>query len=143
MDKKLFSLACAIVTSLLWGSAFVAQDMGMDFIGPYTFSVGRFLVGFLSLIPFFFFFEFNKIKKININKKKIAYFLFFLGFILAVGQALQQISLIYTDVANTGVFTVFYVLVVPVNFVFYFFKENALVDLASCNFMFNGWISFK
>jgi len=39
MDKKLFSLACAIVTSLLWGSAFVAQDMGMDFIGPYTFSV--------------------------------------------------------------------------------------------------------
>jgi drug/metabolite transporter (DMT)-like permease len=84
MDKKLFSLACAIVTSLLWGSAFVAQDMGMDFIGPYTFSVGRFLVGFLSLIPFFFFFEFNKIKKININKKKIAYFLFFLGFILAV-----------------------------------------------------------
>ena len=123
MDKKLFSLACAIVTSLLWGSAFVAQDMGMDFIGPYTFSVGRFLVGFLSLIPFFFFFEFNKIKKININKKKIAYFLFFLGFILAVGQALQQISLIYTDVANTGVFTVFYVLVVPVISYFIFSKK--------------------
>ena len=41
MDKKLFSLICAIITSLLWGSAFVAQDMGMDFIGPYTFSVGR------------------------------------------------------------------------------------------------------
>ena len=75
MDKKLFSLACAIVTSLLWGSAFVAQDMGMDFIGPYTFSVGRFLVGFLSLVPFFFFFELHKIKKININKKKIVYFL--------------------------------------------------------------------
>ena len=123
MDKQLFSLTCAIVTSLLWGSAFVAQDMGMDFIGPYTFSVGRFLVGFLSLIPFFFFFEFNKIKKININKKKIAYFLFFLGFILAVGQALQQISLIYTDVANTGVFTVFYVLVVPVISFFIFSKK--------------------
>ena len=107
MDKKLFSLVCAIVTSLLWGSAFVAQDMGMDFIGPYTFSVGRFLVGFLSLLPFFFIFEFNKIRKINIDKKKVAYFLFFLGFILAIGQALQQISLIYTNVANTGVFTVF------------------------------------
>ena len=88
--------------------------MGMDFIGPYTFSVGRFFVGFLSLLPFFLLFELNKIKKININKKKIFYFLFFLGFILAIGQALQQISLIYTDVANTGVFTVFYVLVVPV-----------------------------
>ena len=95
MSKKLFSLICAIITSLLWGSAFVAQDMGMDFIGPYTFSVGRFLVGFLSLLPFFFIFEFNKIRKINIDKKKVTYFLFFLGFILAVGQALQQIINLY------------------------------------------------
>ena len=123
MDKKIFSLVCAVVTSILWGSAFVAQHMGMDFIGPYTFSVGRFLVGFLSLLPFFFFYEFNKIKKINIKKKKIGYFLFFLGFVLAIGQALQQVSLIYTDVANTGVFTVFYVLVVPVISYFIFSKK--------------------
>ena len=123
MNKKLFSLICAIVTSFLWGSAFVAQDMGMDFIGPYTFSVGRFLIGFLSLLPFFFIFEFKKIKTKDINKKQVAYFLFCLGFILAIGQALQQISLIYTDVANTGVFTVFYVLVVPVISYFIFSKK--------------------
>ena len=123
MDKKLFSLACAIVTSLLWGSAFVAQDMGMDFIGPYTFSVGRFFVGFLSLIPFFFIFEFKKIQKTTIDKKKIVYFFFFLGFLLAVGQALQQISLLYTDVANTGVFTIMYVLVVPLISYFIFSKK--------------------
>ena len=42
---------------------------------------------------------------------------------MAVGQALQQISLIYTDVANTGVFTVFYVLVVPVISYFIFSKK--------------------
>ena len=123
MDKKKFSLICAIITSILWGSAFVAQDMGMDFIGPHTFNVGRFLVGFLTLLPFFFIFEFKKINLKKINKKKVAYFLFFLGFILAVGQELQQISLIYTDVANTGVFTVFYVLVVPVISYFVFSKK--------------------
>ncbi len=123
MNKKLFSFICAIFTSLLWGSAFVAQDMGMDFIGPYTFSVGRFFVGFLSLVPFFFIFEFKKIKKINIDKKKVGYFLFFLGIMLAVGQALQQISLIYTDVANTGVFTVMYVLIVPLISYFFFSKK--------------------
>ena len=123
MNKKLFSLICAIVTSLLWGSAFVAQDMGMDFIGPYTFSVGRFFIGFISLLPFFFIFEFKTIKKININKKVIAYFLFLLGFVLAIGQALQQISLIYTDVANTGVFTVMYVLIVPLISYFVFSKK--------------------
>ena len=123
MNKKTFSLICAIITSILWGSAFVAQDMGMDFIGPHTFNVGRFLVGFLTLLPFFFIFEFKKINLKKINKKKVAYFLFFLGFILAIGQELQQISLIYTDVANTGVFTVFYVLVVPIISYFIFSKK--------------------
>ena len=114
MDKKSFSLICAVVTSVLWGSAFVAQDMGMDFIGPHTFNVGRFLIGFLTLLPFFFIFEFKNINFKQLDKRKIAYFLFYLGFVLAIGQELQQISLIYTDVANTGVFTVFYVLVVPI-----------------------------
>ena len=123
MDKKTFSLICAILTSILWGSAFVAQDMGMDFIGPHTFNVGRFLVGFLTLLPFFFIFELKKINFKKTNKKKVAYCLFFLGFILAIGQELQQISLIYTDVANTGVFTVFYVLVVPVISYFIFSKK--------------------
>ena len=113
MNKKVFSLICAIITSFLWGSAFVAQDMGMDFIGPYTFSVGRFFIGFLTLLPFFFIFEFKKIKKLNIKKKRVAYYIFYLGVVLGLGQALQQISLIYTDVANTGVFTVMYVLIVP------------------------------
>ena len=123
MNKKAFSFICAIFTSILWGSAFVAQDMGMDFIGPYTFSVGRFFVGFLSLVPFFFIFEFKKIQKTTIDKKKIVYFFFFLGFLLAVGQALQQISLLYTDVANTGVFTIMYVLVVPLISYFIFSKK--------------------
>ena len=71
MDKKLFSLICAIVTSVLWGSAFVAQDMGMDFIGPHTFNVGRFLIGFLTLVPFFFIFEFKNINLKQLDKKKI------------------------------------------------------------------------
>ena len=71
MNKNIFSLICAIVTSILWGSAFVAQDMGMDFIGPHTFNVGRFLVGFLTLLPFFFIiFLYSKIKKKGSRVKK-------------------------------------------------------------------------
>jgi len=123
VNKNIFSLICAVVTSILWGSAFVAQDMGMDFIGPHTFNVGRFLVGFLSLLPFFLFFEFKKIKKIKVDIKKVFSYLILLGFILGVGQALQQISLLYTDVANTGVFTVMYVLIVPFISYFIFSKK--------------------
>ena len=123
MSKNIFSLICAVATSILWGSAFVAQAMGMDFIGPHTFNVGRFLVGFLILLPFFVFFEFKKIKKKSINNKKTLSYLIILGLILGVGQALQQISLMYTDVANTGVFTVMYVLIVPFISYFIFSKK--------------------
>ena len=123
MNKYFFSLVCAIITSILWGSAFVAQDMGMDFIGPHTFNVGRFLVGFLTLLPFFLLFELKKIKKKKIDSRKAFSYLVLLGFILGVGQALQQISLIYTDVANTGVFTVMYVLMVPFISYFIFSKK--------------------
>ena len=127
MNTYFFSLTCAILTSILWGSAFVAQDMGMDFIGPHTFNVGRFLVGFLTLLPFFLFLELKKIKKKNIFNKKAFFYLIVLGFILGVGQALQQISLIYTDVANTGVFTVMYVLIVP--FISYFILKKKFTGL--------------
>ena len=123
MNKNIFSLICAVLTSVLWGSAFVAQDMGMDFIGPHTFNVGRFLVGFLVLVPFFIFFELKKIRNKKIDVKKSLSYLIVLGLILGVGQALQQISLIYTDVANTGVFTVMYVLIVPFISYFIFSKK--------------------
>ena len=123
MNTYFFSLSCAVLTSVLWGSAFVAQDMGMDFIGPHTFNVGRFLVGFLTLLPFFFIFEYKKIIKRNSFDKKAFFYLIILGFILGVGQALQQISLIYTDVANTGIFTVMYVLIVPFISYFIFSKK--------------------
>ena len=135
MNKNIFSLVCAVVTSILWGSAFVAQDMGMDFIGPHTFNVGRFLVGFLTLLPFFLFFELKKIKKKKIDSKKVFSYLILLGFILGVGQALQQISLMYTDVANTGVFTVMYVLIVPFISYFIFSKKihwSVWPAIASC-----------
>ena len=70
MSKNIFSLICAILTSILWGSAFVAQDMGMDFIGPHTFNSGRFLVGFLTLLPFFFFLNLKTYIKKKLMKKK-------------------------------------------------------------------------
>ena len=123
MDKKLFSLICAVGCSFLWGTAFVAQDMGMDYIGPWTFSAARLILGFLALLPFFFIFEFKKIKEAKLNYKFVVGYIFFLGFLLAGGNILQQISLIYTDVANSAVFTVLYVVIVPIIAFFLFSKK--------------------
>ena len=123
MNKKLFSLICAVSCSFIWGTAFVAQDMGMDYIGPYTFAASRLLLGFLALLPFFFIFEYKKIKRDRSSFKVLAIYWFLIGFTLAAGNALQQISLLYTDVANSAVFTVLYVVIVPVLSYFFFSKK--------------------
>jgi len=123
VNKKIFSLSCAILCSLIWGTAFVAQDMGMDFIGPYTFTAGRMFLGFMALLPFFFIFEFKKTVKSNLSIKTILFYLLLLGFFLAGGNIFQQISLLYTDVANAAIFTVLYVIIVPVVAYFLFSRR--------------------
>ena len=123
MNKKLFSLICAFSCSFIWGSAFVAQDMGMDHIGPFTFTGARMVIAFISLLPFFFIYEFKKIKKNKINFNIIFSYICLLGFLLSVGMSLQQFALLRTDIANTAVFTILYVVLVP--FVAYFlFSKN-------------------
>ena len=123
MSKNFVSLACAIACSFIWGTAFIAQDMGMDFIGPYTFSAVRLALGFLALLPFFFIFEYQKVKNTRLELKFIIGYLFLLGFFLAGGNIFQQVSLLYTDVANSAVFTVLYVVIVPVIAYFLFSKK--------------------
>ena len=123
MNKRVFSLICAVSCAFIWGTAFVAQDMGMDYIGPYTFSAVRLLLGFLTLLPFFFIFELKKIKENKLSLKVLVGYLFLLGFFLAGGNSLQQISLLYTDVANSAVFTVLYVVIVPIIAFFIFSKK--------------------
>jgi drug/metabolite transporter (DMT)-like permease len=123
MNKKFISLICAVSCSFLWGTAFIAQDTGMDYIGPWTFSAARLVLGFAALLPFFFIFEFKKIRKIKSNFKTILFNMFLLGFFLASGNIFQQISLLYTDVANSAVFTVLYVVIVPVLAYFLFSKK--------------------
>lgn len=113
MTKSL-SIVCALVTTFIWGTAFIAQDTGMDNIGPLTFNAARFFVGFIAILPFAILFEKKKIiSQININKKKFFKYLVFMGFSLFLGTSLQQASLQYTNVANAAFFTVFYVPLVP------------------------------
>ena len=90
----------------------------MDHIGPFTFNAVRFFVGFLALIPFAFYFEKNKIKTSlkKSNKKDFIYLAILIGLSLFFGTALQQVALLYTDVANAAFFTIFYVPMVPIIF---------------------------
>ena len=47
---KTVSLFSAILCTFIWGTTFIAQDTGMDDIGPFTFNAVRFFVGFVVLV---------------------------------------------------------------------------------------------
>ena len=112
------------ITAFIWGSAFVAQRTGMDYIGPFTFSAVRFIIASITLIPVIKFFspnsklnddgsektqiELTKDKKILIKGGVIC------GIILFVGSMLQQIGLQYTTAGKTGFITALYVVLVPI-----------------------------
>ena len=123
MSRQL-SLLSAFICTLIWGTTFIAQDSGMDEIGPYTFNSVRFFVGFLVLLPFFLVIEKKKfVTEFNKNRKLFLYLSISIGIFLFFGTALQQVALLYTDVANAAFFTIFYVPMVPL-IVFIIFKKK-------------------
>ena len=120
---KAVSLFSALLCTLIWGTTFIAQDTGMDNIGPFTFNAVRFFVGFLAVAPLAFLFEKKKIKKSLLKKNKdFTILVFLIGMSLFLGSALQQVALKYTDVANAAFFTIFYVPMVPF-IIFFMYKK--------------------
>ena len=122
--KKTISLICLILCSFIWGTTFIAQDTGMDNIGPFTFNTARFFVGFLAVAPFVFLFEKKKINnQIKDDTNQFFKLIIPVGIFLFLGCIFQQVSLLYTDVANSAFFTIFYVPLVPI-IVYFLFSEK-------------------
>ena len=123
--SKTLSLFSALLCTFIWGTTFIAQDTGMDDIGPFTFNAVRFFVGFLAIAPLVILFEIKKFKsEFKINFKTFAIISFLIGLSLFLGSALQQVALLYTDVANAAFFTIFYVPMVPI--IIFLFKRKSI-----------------
>ena len=117
---KNMSLFSAFLCTFIWGTTFIAQDTGMDKIGPLTFNGTRFFIGFISIIPFALFFEKKKIsKEINKDKRLFYSLLFWIGLFLFLGTYVQQTALLYTDIANAA-FLQFFMYLWCRSFFFYF-----------------------
>ena len=123
--SKTLSLFSALLCTFIWGTTFIAQDTGMDDIGPFTFNSVRFFVGFLAIVPLALMFEAKKLKKeFRFDTKTFIILSFLIGLSLFLGSALQQVALLYTDVANAAFFTIFYVPMVPI--IIFIFKKDFL-----------------
>ena len=123
--SKTTSLLSALLCTFIWGTTFIAQDTGMDNIGPFTFNTVRFFIGFLAITPLVFLFELKKYKsEFKSDIKTFINLTFLIGLSLFLGSALQQVALLYTDVANAAFFTIFYVPIVPI--IIFLFKRTSI-----------------
>ncbi|MBD9417017.1 DMT family transporter [Pseudomonas sp. PDM16] len=103
-----------LLTAMIWGSAFVAQRLGMDAIGPFLYTGLRFALATLALLPLVLWLgkRNGEHKPAPLNRGLLLGGLA-MGLALSLGINLQQVGLLFTSVTNSGFITGLYVIVVP------------------------------
>lgn len=118
MKNQLRGSACLVTAVLIWGSAFIAQSVGMDKIGPFTFLTFRNVLAIPFLILLATVFDlgrcsikesFAKWKNPRLWKAGII-----CGLGLFCGSGLQQMGLVYSDAGKAGFITAMYIVLVPI-----------------------------
>ena len=107
-----------LITAIIWGSAFVAQRVGMDYVGPFTFNGVRFALGSLFLLPFIAATRkgrrSNGENRSSLHPRTIFSASILAGFVLFLGASLQQVGIVYTTAGKAGFITGMYVILVPI-----------------------------
>ena len=107
------------LTAFIWGSAFVAQSVGMEYIGPFTFNSIRSIMGGIVLLPVIFILrrrnrKSGKPESPAGSRKTLIIGGVCCGAALAVASSLQQIGIMYTTAGKAGFITALYILIVPI-----------------------------
>ena len=112
--------ACMLIlTAFIWGTAFVAQSVGMDFLEPFTFNGVRSLIGGIVLLPCIFLIRrinarSGEAEKAEGTRKDLVLGGILCGLLLFAASSLQQIGIVYTTAGKAGFITAFYIVIVPV-----------------------------
>ena len=118
MNRKLKGSLALLTATVIWGFAFIAQSVGMDLIGPFTFQMVRCLLAVALLVPLSLLLDlgkcsmkesFDKWKNPKLWKSSIL-----CGVALFAASSLQQIGLVYTDAGKAGFLTAMYIVLTPV-----------------------------
>lgn len=121
MKKEMQGNLMLLITALIWGSAFVAQSAGMEYVGPFTYNMSRSYIGFLVLIPVVLFFRKSGQKEHPLTKKENKELNMrsikggiFCGLALGVASCVQQIGVSMTTAGKAGFITALYIILVPI-----------------------------
>lgn len=107
------------LTAFIWGTAFVAQSVGTDYIGPFTFNCVRSLIGGVVLIPCIWLLgKITPQEKKSVQKpgelKTLVTGGILCGVLLCLASNFQQMGITYTTVGKAGFITAFYIIIVPI-----------------------------
>ena len=107
-----------LLSATIWGFAFVAQRMGMDHVGPFTFNGIRFFLGAAVVIPFIARNSQQQLPKAVasagvLGKRALFFYGALAGLTIFAGASLQQVGLVYTTAGKAGFITSLYVVMVP------------------------------
>ncbi len=129
--------ALLFLTAAIWGVAFVAQRVGMDYVGPFTFNAVRFLLGGIVLLPFLMWKRRKERaaagwREETREEKRARRRITLIGGIccglaLSTASLLQQKGILHTTVAKAGFITALYIIIVPVMGLFFRKKVRRLV----------------
>ncbi len=103
-----------LMAATIWGMGFVAQRLGMDHMGPYTFNGLRFLLGALSLLPLLWWLKSRQPVAVAGDHRQLLIGGVLAGLVLFCAASLQQVGLLYTTAAKAGFITGLYIILVPV-----------------------------
>lgn len=112
------------LAAFIWGVAFVAQSVGMDYMGPCTFNGARFLMGSVVLMPLVFFrrrkkrTEDGRTQEIGRERKSVVVGGICCGLVLCFASLCQQVGILYTTVGKAGFITTLYIIIVPIMGIF-------------------------
>lgn len=99
-----------LLVALIWGSAFVAQRLGMNYMEPWSFNAIRFLIGGIALIPFLLF----QRRQGPVFKSSTWLGGIALGLAMTMASGFQQVGLVYTTAGKAAFITCLYIVIVPV-----------------------------
>lgn len=114
--KQLRTTLLLLLTALIWGVSFVAQDAGMEYIGPLTFNFVRFFIGGCVLLPLIFVLDKKGLSKKTTTKEDRSILLkgcLACGLALGLSMGLQQSGIPLTTIGKAGFISALYIVIVP------------------------------
>ena len=134
MNKQIQGSLALLFATLIWGSTFVAQSLGMAYVGPFTFQAIRCAMGAIGLLPVIYLIDRKKTDGKTFLSRFLNKRLWIAGICCAIplffAANLQQMGLVTTDAGKSAFLTAMYIIFVPLFGIFLRRRPSAMIPIS-------------